>query len=73
MAFYFTVLFSFQGTTEILLLQLFHVDLAAPGSYHVLMTAQHLLPASPERTGGFCFRPLCMLEFILTHLLAEEC
>lgn len=73
MAFYLIVLFSFQGTTEIFLLQLFNADLAAPGSYQVLMIAQHLLPASPERTGGFCFRLLCMLESILTHLLAEEC
>lgn len=67
MAFYLTVLFSSQGTAEILVSQLFHAHLAAPASYEVLVTAQHLLPASPERTGGFCFRPLCMLEFILTH------
>lgn len=70
LAFYLTVLFKVSRVQlRFFPLQLFHVD-SAPGlgkgsCYPALIkvlshSAQRLLPASPERTAGLCFRPFCM-------------
>lgn len=70
LAFYLTVLFKVSRVQlRFFPLQLFHGD-SAPGlgkgsRYPALIKvlshpAQRLLPASPERTAGLCFRPFCM-------------